>query len=154
MQDQLRNAQQIQAANGAFAAILGDKSVMTRGDAHLGGDSGAVQDRLKNVEQIQASESAFAANGCVVTWGCCSAWRRQQCCYGPLQRMCGPTLSSHPNTRAAGCDDSVGPQMRCNHIAEVGELHQKRPERLGSIRTIEAPSTFIVSLIVGLEDPF
>ena len=75
VQDQLRNAQQIQAANGAFAAILGDKSVMTRGDAHLGGDSGAVQDRLKNVEQIQASESAFAANGCVVTWGCCSAWR-------------------------------------------------------------------------------
>ena len=56
----------------AFAAILGDGSVLTWGSAGHGGDSSAVQDQLKNVSQIQASDCAFAAllgNGRVVTWG-------------------------------------------------------------------------------------
>ena len=39
----------------AFAAILGDGSVVTWGDAECGGDSRAVQGQLKNVQQIQAS---------------------------------------------------------------------------------------------------
>ncbi|OLQ14301.1 hypothetical protein AK812_SmicGene1588 [Symbiodinium microadriaticum] len=63
---------QIQATSGAFAAILGDGSVVTWGDAACGGDSSAVQDQLKNVQQIQASYSAFAAvlgDGSLVTWG-------------------------------------------------------------------------------------
>ena len=65
---------QIQATAGAsFAAILGDGSVVTWGNAlYDGGDSSAVQDQLKNVQQIQASYSAFAAvlgDGSVVTWG-------------------------------------------------------------------------------------
>ena len=54
----------------AFAAILGDASIATWGDAGCGGDSSAVQDRLKNVQQIQATERAFAAilvDGSVVT---------------------------------------------------------------------------------------
>ena len=57
---------------GAFAAILGDGSVVTWGDAHHGGDSSAVQDQLRDVQQIQASNGAFAAilgDGSVATWG-------------------------------------------------------------------------------------
>ena len=43
----------------AFAAILGDGSVVTWGDAECGGDSGAVQGQLKHVQQIQASPQRF-----------------------------------------------------------------------------------------------
>ena len=72
VQDELVNVKQIQAADGAFAAILGDGSVVTWGHAVCGGDSSAVQDQLKEVQQIQASRYAFAAilgDGSVVTWG-------------------------------------------------------------------------------------
>ena len=64
--------QQIQASQGAFAAILLDGSVVTWGGQDFGGDSRAVQDQLKGVQQIQASERVFAAimsDGSVVTWG-------------------------------------------------------------------------------------
>ena len=60
------------AIEGSFAAILGDASVLTWGDARHGGDSSAVQDQLKNVQQIQANCHAFAAvlaDGSAVTWG-------------------------------------------------------------------------------------
>ena len=63
---------QIQSSFAAFAATLGDASVVTWGDAGYGGDSSAVQDQLKNVQQIHATGSAFAAilgDGSVVTWG-------------------------------------------------------------------------------------
>ena len=60
-EEQLKNVQQIQASFGAFAAILGDGSVVTWGHVCLGGDSSAVQEQLKNVKQIQASFNAFAA---------------------------------------------------------------------------------------------
>ena len=59
-------------ASAAFAAILGDGSVVTWGAADAAGDSSAVQDQLKNVQQVQASKGAFAAilaDGSVVTWG-------------------------------------------------------------------------------------
>ena len=72
VQHQLRNVQQIQAADKAFAAILEDGSVVTWGDSHYGGDSSAVQHQLRNVQQIQAADKAFAAileDGSVVTWG-------------------------------------------------------------------------------------
>ena len=72
VQDQLRNVQQIQATMSAFAAILGDGSVVTWGDAECGGNSSAVKDQLKNVQQIQATSGAFAAlldDGFVVAWG-------------------------------------------------------------------------------------
>ena len=45
----------------AFAAVLGDGSVVTWGDSNDGGDSSAVQERLRDVQQIQASSEAFAA---------------------------------------------------------------------------------------------
>ena len=51
----------MQASDHAFAAILGDGSVVTWGDAAYGGDSSEVQGQLRNVQQIQASRSAFAA---------------------------------------------------------------------------------------------
>ena len=43
--------QQIQATYYAFAAILGDVSVLTWGAAGGGGDSSAVRDQLKNMQQ-------------------------------------------------------------------------------------------------------
>ena len=55
VQNHLKNVQQIQAANSAFAAILADESVVTWGVAAWGGDSRAVQDQLKKVQQIQAT---------------------------------------------------------------------------------------------------
>ena len=63
---------QIQVSSGAFAAILGDGSVVSWGYSGHGGDSSAVQDQLRDVQQIQASAGAFAAilgDGSVVSWG-------------------------------------------------------------------------------------
>ena len=56
----------------AFAAILGDRSVVTWGGSAEGGDSSHVQQQLRNVKQMHASDSDFAAilgDGSVVTWG-------------------------------------------------------------------------------------
>eukprot|EP00439_Symbiodinium_sp_Y106_P061099 s1651_g9.t1 len=61
-----------QVSTEAFAAVLGDGSVVTWGFAVYGGDRSAVHDQLKNVQQIQANRGAFAAilqDGSVVTWG-------------------------------------------------------------------------------------
>ena len=58
--------------NGAFAAIFGDGSVRTWGDARWGGDGNSMQAQLKQVQHIQASSWAFAAilgDGSVATWG-------------------------------------------------------------------------------------
>ena len=52
VQDQLKNVQHIQATSCAFAAVLGDGSVVTWGSARGGGDSSAVQDQLKDVQQV------------------------------------------------------------------------------------------------------
>ena len=63
---------QIQSTRGAFAAILGDGSVVTWGHASYGADSSAVREQLKHVLQIHSSTGAFAAildDGSVVTWG-------------------------------------------------------------------------------------
>ncbi|CAE7808777.1 kidins220b, partial [Symbiodinium sp. KB8] len=65
----------VQASGFAFAAILGDGSVVTWGNPVFGGHSSAVQDKLKNVQQIQASAYNFAAilaDGSIVTWGMAS----------------------------------------------------------------------------------
>ena len=72
VQDQLKNVEQIQGTESAFAAILADGSVVTWGNADCGGDSFDVQDQLKNVEQIQGTRNAFAAilaDRSVVMWG-------------------------------------------------------------------------------------
>ena len=72
VKERLKNAQQVQATRFAFAAILGDGSIVSWGSRAFGGDSCAVQNQLKNVQQIQATESAFAAilrDGSVVSWG-------------------------------------------------------------------------------------
>ena len=45
---QLKDVQQIQASESAFAAILADGSVVTWGNAELGGDSTSVQDQLRH----------------------------------------------------------------------------------------------------------
>ena len=68
----MKNVQQIQVTDSAFAAILGDGSVVAWGEDGLGGDSSAVQEHLQTGQQIQATEPAFAAilgDGSVVTWG-------------------------------------------------------------------------------------
>ena len=76
VEDQLRNVKQIEATDGAFAAILADGSVVTwgptRGDSDFGGDSSEVKDQLQNVQQIEGTERAFAAvlsDGLLVAWG-------------------------------------------------------------------------------------
>ena len=76
MQALLKNVQQIQSCGLAFAAILGDGSVLTWGDAAYGGDSTAVKDQLQNVQQIHSCQgsvrgafAAILADGSVVTWG-------------------------------------------------------------------------------------
>ena len=48
-------------AAAAFAAILGDGSVVTWGTSSAGGDSSTVQHQLRNVKQIQSTDHAFAA---------------------------------------------------------------------------------------------
>ena len=66
------NLVQVCGAHHAFAAILGDGSVVTWGSAQFGGNSRVVQDQLENVHQIHATQDAFAAlrgDGTVVTWG-------------------------------------------------------------------------------------
>ena len=75
VQDQLKDVQQLQATEQAFAAILADESVVTWGAPDFGGDSSQIQDFLKGVQQLQATPHAFAAilaDGSVVTWGWCS----------------------------------------------------------------------------------
>ena len=49
VQGQLKNVQQIQAASFAFAAILGNGSVVTWGNLAYGGGSSEVQDQLQSV---------------------------------------------------------------------------------------------------------
>ena len=71
-QEQLKNVQQIQANDLAFAAILESGAVVTWGRADYGGDSTQVQEQLEKVQHIQATKYAFAAileSGAVVTWG-------------------------------------------------------------------------------------
>lgn len=46
VQAQLRNVQQIHATKGAFAAILGDGTVVTWGNPNCGGDSTSVRDQI------------------------------------------------------------------------------------------------------------
>ena len=60
----------LRGSSQAFAAILGDGSVVTWGHAGSGGDSSAVQDQLKNVQQIHASTD------------CCRSWRWIRCDLG------------------------------------------------------------------------
>ena len=58
--------------DGAFAAILGDGSVVTWGSPGCGSDSSSVQHQLKGVKHIAATAQSFAAllqDGSVVTWG-------------------------------------------------------------------------------------
>ena len=68
----------VQATPGAFAAVLGDGSTETWGNAFYdGGDSSAAQNQLENVQQVQAVRghygeggalAAILADGSVVTW--------------------------------------------------------------------------------------
>ena len=72
MKDQLTDVRSITAAYSAFAALKGDGSVVTWGDAECGGDSTSVQAQLTYIRSIVASGGAFAASradGRVVTWG-------------------------------------------------------------------------------------
>ena len=63
---------QVCGTRKAFAAVLGNGSVVAWGDVDFGGDNSTVQAQLKDVEQIPASGAAFApilGNGSVVSWG-------------------------------------------------------------------------------------
>ena len=142
MQDQLKNVQQIQASSHAFAAVLGDGSVVTWGKSDSGGDSSAVQDQLKNVQQIQASKFAFAAilgDGSVVTWGKSGCGGDSSAVQDQLKNVQQIQASSHAFAGVLG-DGSVVtwghpahrqtyPRSRPIHRQE---LQQKHGLRLGS----------------------
>ncbi|CAK9008769.1 unnamed protein product [Durusdinium trenchii] len=72
VQERLINVQDVQATDAAFAALLGDRTVVTWGHRHCGGDTLKLQDRLKDVRSIHANSGAFTAlleDGTVVAWG-------------------------------------------------------------------------------------
>eukprot|EP00913_Durusdinium_trenchii_P020428 g19192.t1 len=65
----------IHSTSCAFAALLGDGSLVTWGDPHSGGDSQEVNDELHDVRQIQANMDSFAvirADGSAFSWGSAS----------------------------------------------------------------------------------
>ena len=75
---------------GAFAAILGDGSVVTWGHADYGGDSSAVQGQLTNVQQVQASLDACAAvlgDGSIGTCGSAGFGGDSSAVQGQLQNV-------------------------------------------------------------------
>ncbi|CAE7664702.1 unnamed protein product, partial [Symbiodinium necroappetens] len=81
----------VQASSGAFAALLGDGSVIAWGAADRGGDCSAVRDQLTNVQHIQATRNAFAAvaaDGTVVTWG-------SGTCGGDSSAVCEQLTDTH-----------------------------------------------------------
>ena len=51
---------QIYTSDAVFAAIRGDGSTVTWGDADTGGDSSHVHNQLQNLQKIQATKGAFA----------------------------------------------------------------------------------------------
>ena len=55
MQDQLRNVEEVKGTDGAFTALLADRSVVTWGHPHSGGDSSAVQNQVKGVQHVEAT---------------------------------------------------------------------------------------------------
>ena len=62
----------VYSTDNAFAAVLGDGTVITWGSRGDGGSSSAVQSKLKNIRSICSTEYAFAAttnSGTVITWG-------------------------------------------------------------------------------------
>ena len=62
VQDKLKSVLAVQATSKAFAAILGNGSVVAWGNPDSGGDSSAVQDQLMNVQQVQAQNLAESCN--------------------------------------------------------------------------------------------
>lgn len=72
-QDTLMGVQDLAATDFAFAAICGEqRSVVTWGSPHYGGDSSEVQDQLKEVREIKSNKGSFVAilaDGSVVSWG-------------------------------------------------------------------------------------
>ncbi|CAE7757187.1 pim1, partial [Symbiodinium pilosum] len=59
--DCMTGVQDVKNTRGAFAAIVGDGSVVTGGNYIYGGDCSAVREQLQDVRQIAASYGAFAA---------------------------------------------------------------------------------------------
>ncbi|OLP89449.1 hypothetical protein AK812_SmicGene29092 [Symbiodinium microadriaticum] len=97
---------EIQSSAQAFAAILGDASVVSWGDAATGGDSSAVQVQLQNVQQIQATGGAFAAvcsDGSVVTWGDARFGGDSSAAQGVLQNV--QHIQATDDAFAAVCSD-------------------------------------------------
>ena len=69
---QLVDVRSICGTASSFAALRGDGSVVTWGQAGSGGESSCVQEQLHQVRQVVSAETAFAAlrwDGRVVTWG-------------------------------------------------------------------------------------
>ena len=132
------NRVQVQACHGAFAAILGDGSVVTWGSAAYGGDSSAARDQLKNMQQIQASHDAFAAilgNGQVVT----CRW------YGGVSSAARDQLKNVQQIPASHILGN-GQVVTCRWYGGVSSAVQ---EQLKNVHQIQACATKAVAAILG-----
>ena len=71
LQDQLKDLQQLQSTNYAFAG-LADGRVVTWGRPDQGGDCEDVAEQLTDVQEIQSTRGAFVAiraDGKAIAWG-------------------------------------------------------------------------------------
>ena len=127
---------QVQASKLAFAAILGDGSVVTWGAAFCGGVSSSVQEQLKNVEKIQASGYAFAAirgDGSVVTWGMAVRGGDSSAVQDHLKQV-RQIHASEGAFADVRCDGSV---VTWGHV-ETGGCSSAVKDQLNSVQQIQA----------------
>ena len=130
---QLKDVKEITASHSAYAALLGDGSVVTWGEPKGGGDSEAVKDQLHNVKEIAYTSGAFAAlreDGSVVSWGNVQCGSDSRCvqdqlydvrllkgagssCFsairldGKLVTWSNPIISMDPSEKLEGCEDTL-----------------------------------------------
>eukprot|EP00439_Symbiodinium_sp_Y106_P045410 s1837_g5.t1 len=159
VQEKLKNVQQIQASynlvtmlllpflamdpSGAFAAILGDGSVVTWGGAGFCSDSSHVQ--LTNVQQIQASYCAFAAvlaDGSVVTWGPASYGGDSSAVQGQLRNVRQIQASRHSSAAILG-DGSVVTWGQ----AESGGDSTAVQDQLKNVQKIQASGSAFAAIL-------
>ncbi|OLQ01854.1 Potassium channel KAT2 [Symbiodinium microadriaticum] len=136
---------QLQATLGAFAAVLGDRSCVTWGDAGYGGDSSSVQDQLKNVQQIQASDCAFAAilaDGSVVTWGAAGDGADSSAVQSQLKNV--QQIQATESAFAAILDD--GSVVTWGHSARGGDSSAVQ-NQLKNVQQIQASDSAFAAIL-------
>ena len=126
----------VRGGDHSFAAILGDGSVVTWGDADCGGDSSSVQDQLKNVHEIQAANAAFAAilgDGSVVAWGT----RRYGCDSSTVSHQLKHVQQIQSSSQASAAIPGDGSVITWGS-AEYGDDSSSVQDQLKNVQKIQA----------------